>query len=76
VTFTVLWALWVLAFVVIEAVALKRKARGDTLSEHIWRIFAVRDFKYPKLVIVRRLVLLYAMIELTWHFTTGGWVLF
>lgn len=32
--FTVLWILWGAAFAVIEAVALVRDARGDTLSEH------------------------------------------
>jgi hypothetical protein len=34
--FTALWVIWVLAFFVIEGIALARKESGDTLSEHVW----------------------------------------
>lgn len=34
---TILWALWGLAFIVIEGVALKNDVPDDTLSEHIRR---------------------------------------
>ncbi len=36
--FTVFWTLWIAAFLVIEIVALRRKAPGDTLSEKVWAI--------------------------------------
>jgi len=38
--FTWAWILWALAFVGIEGAALANKRRGDTLSEHVWRIRA------------------------------------
>lgn len=41
--FTLLWALWALAFCVIEGVALVNKSRGDTLSEHLWAWLGIRD---------------------------------
>ena len=33
--YTAAWALWALGFIVIETFALRSKAKGDTLSEHI-----------------------------------------
>lgn len=37
--FTLLWAIWVGAFLVFEAVALLTRKPGDTLSENVWAIF-------------------------------------
>ena len=34
--FSKAWALWLLAFIVIEGLALLRPAKDDTLSEHVW----------------------------------------
>lgn len=39
---TILWILWGVAFVAIEGVALIERKAGATLSEHIWKWFAVR----------------------------------
>lgn len=36
--YTWLWALWIAAFGVIEYAALKDKAEGDTLSEHVRKL--------------------------------------
>lgn len=36
--FTVAWVVWIAAFGVIEGIALRRKERGDTLSEHVWAV--------------------------------------
>lgn len=38
--FTTLWILWGLAFAVIEGVAIRNDAKGDTLSEHFRRWFS------------------------------------
>lgn len=71
--FTALWILWGVAFVVIEGLALRRAAPGDTLSEHIWRWFAVKDYRWKKLVHLRRAVMVLFMAELTVHFASGRW---
>jgi len=36
--YTVSWVLWLLAFVIIEWLALKDIDTGDTLSEHVWAV--------------------------------------
>ncbi len=40
--FTAAWLAWLLAFVVVEAVAVVSKAKGDTLSEHVYVWFGVK----------------------------------
>lgn len=66
--FTVLWIGWLVAFLVIETVAIIRKERGDTLSEHVWAWFSLRKSK--------KSLLTYAFaafwLWLTIHFLTGG----
>lgn len=41
--FTIAWLVWGLAFAAIELPAVFNKTKGDTLSEHIWKWFAVKD---------------------------------
>jgi hypothetical protein len=41
--FTIAWVMWLAMFGVIEGVALVRKEPGDTLSEHIWKWFSVKE---------------------------------
>ncbi|WJN62544.1 hypothetical protein [Streptomyces phage phiScoe1] len=78
--FEIAWAAWAGAFVVIEGIALKRKAKNDTLSEQVWRLFGTaRDGKYPKgqpngLLRLRRFTLLAFLAWLAAHFLTGGLV--
>lgn len=77
--FTALWLSWIGAFLVVEGVALFNKEEGDTLSEHVWRWFAVGDARHarPELngwVRARRFALLAFMAWLSAHFLTGGLV--
>lgn len=73
-----LWLAWIAAFVALEGITLARKAPDDTLSEHIWRWFAVgRPGNRPKwsgLVQLRRFLLLASLAWLAAHFLTGGLV--
>lgn len=39
---TIPWVMWGVMFVIIEGIALRTRAPGDTLSEHVWRWFRVR----------------------------------
>jgi len=40
--YTWLWAIWLVAFGVIEYAALKDKDKGDTLSEHVWKLIGTK----------------------------------
>ena len=42
-TYTSLWVVWGLIFAAIEGAALFNKGKGDTLSEHVWKWFAIKD---------------------------------
>ena len=68
--YTVLWILWILMFAVIEGFALKDKAEGDTLSEHVWKWFSIK--KKGKGWRARRFALLAFLAWLVLHFLTGG----
>jgi hypothetical protein len=79
VTFTILWVLWLAAFVVVEGVALFNKEEGDTLSEHVWKWFGIGEVGKPRPEITgwvraRRFGLLAFMAWLTVHFVTGGFI--
>lgn len=71
-----LWLAWIAVFAVIEAVALRRRAPGDTLSEHIWLWFGIGEpGKRPTVtgwVRLRRFALLAGIAWLALHFLTGG----
>lgn len=72
--YTWTWIIWLGTFVVAEAFALFNKKPGDTLSEHAWRWFAVKDeadasvAKQP--LRVRRVVLIgflgWLLVHLGW----------
>ena len=66
---TVAWILWLAMFAVIEGAALIRKGRGDTLSEHIWDWFQIRD--KPRQWTVRRAVLAGFLVWLLVHMVAG-----
>jgi hypothetical protein len=68
---TVGWLAWIAAFVVLEGRALITKRQGDTLSEHVWKWFAIKD-KNAKAGQARRAVLLMGLAWLSAHFLTGG----
>lgn len=67
---TLLWILWIIAFFLLEVPAALNKTPGDTLSEHVWKWFAVRDRsgKYRW----RRILLLIILAWLVVHLLTGG----
>lgn len=70
-TYTWLWIGWIVAFLVIEGLALTNKEPGDTLSEHVWKWAAVRG--QGRAVKLRRFILLTLLAWLIVHFLTGGW---
>lgn len=41
--YTLLWVSWWVEFFVIEGYALSNKTPGDTLSEHLWKWFSLKD---------------------------------
>ena len=41
--YTIMWGIWLLMFAGIEGTALFNKRSGDTLSEHVWSWFSVKD---------------------------------
>jgi hypothetical protein len=68
-----LWVCWLGAFAVIEGVALVRKDKGDTLSEHVWKWFHTQQGqKTDGTTRLRRFGLLAFMAWLAVHFLTGG----
>lgn len=72
--FTIAWVTVVLWFIVWETIALVRKRKGDTLSEHVWDWFCLRGSKAGKSgwCIIRRVLFFGFWIWLTVHFLTGG----
>lgn len=67
--FTVAWVMWLTMFGVIEGAAVLRKDRGDTLSEHVWKWFSVKE-KAPGWL-ARRGVLAAFLVWLTVHLLGG-----
>lgn len=66
---TVAWILWLAMFAAIEGAALINKGRGDTLSEHIWDWFRIRD--KPRQWTLRRGVLAVFLTWLLIHMVAG-----
>lgn len=64
------WILWILAFLAIELSALFNRRPGDTLSELVWNLFAIRG--KPLGWQLRRLALALGLVWLVAHFLTGG----
>lgn len=56
-------------FVVIEGWALINKDRGDTLSEHVWKWFRIRE--KPRQWTVRRAALAVFLVWLLVHMVAG-----
>jgi hypothetical protein len=73
--YTIAWLAWLAAFGVIEGKALFSRREGATLSEHVWKWFAIgADHDPTGWVRMRRAALLAFMAWLSVHFLTGGWV--
>lgn len=69
-TWTILWLLWIASFLGIEGAALWNKQTGDTLSEHVWKWFSVKEKSTAWRL--RRFGLLSFLAWLAAHFLTGG----
>lgn len=68
--YTWAWIFWFAFFLTIEGVALFNKQAGDTLSEHVWKWFSVRNMTWGWRA--RRFVLLAFMAWLSLHLLSGG----
>lgn len=69
---TVAWLLWIFMFFAIEMPAIWDKKPGNTLSEHVWKWFAITG--KPKWWRIRRIGLASFLVWLVTHFITGGWM--
>ena len=70
---TALWITWIAAFVIIEGIALARKDLNDTLSEHVWKWFRIRDPRPTGLTWLLRVPLFIGGVWLTGHLAFGWW---
>lgn len=73
--FTLLWVLWIVAFLAIELIALLDRRLDDTLSEHVWSWCHVRDNRPQAYAWVLRGALALFMAWLSGHFVFGWWSL-
>jgi hypothetical protein len=77
--FTIAWLGWGAYFAIWEGLAIFNDKKGDTLSEHVWRWFAVKDSRIdPEKAntftkkSIRRTALAAFLGWLVTHFMTGG----
>lgn len=68
--FTWLWLIWLGMFAAVEGAAIFNRTPGDTLSEHVWKWFSIRE--KGKGWRSRRFALLTFLAWLVAHFLTGG----
>lgn len=73
--YTLAWAFWIVFFLVVEGMALRRRAKGDTFSEHWWAAFRVRDKVPATLRVVLTVVQVAFGVWLTGHLAFGWWTL-
>lgn len=67
--YTWAWIFWLVFFAVIEGTAIIDKDRGDTLSEHIWVWFKIKD--KPRTWTWRRAALAVFLVWLLVHMVAG-----
>lgn len=72
--FTAAWVFILVWFAVWETIAIIRKKRGDTLSEHVWSWFSLRGRKgdLTKWQALSRFAFLAFWAWITIHFLSGG----
>lgn len=75
-SYTVAWICWIVAFGVIEFLAVRRRgpngeAGGDTLSEHVWKLIGTQAKERTPLVWACRIALVLLFGWLIPHFLTG-----
>ena len=71
--FTNWWMLILAAFLAVEAVAIRNKKSGDTLSEHVWKFLGVNGWKIPSHPWLRRGVFGAFFVWLLPHLFLGWW---
>lgn len=69
--YTTAWIVWLAAFGVVELAAIIDKRPEDTLSENVWRWFAIKD-PNAKFGPARRAVFLMFLAWLSAHLISGG----
>lgn len=67
--FTWAWVFWLAMFAVIEGAAIFNKQPDDTLSEHVWKWFQIRE--KPRQWTVRRWALAVFLVWLLVHMVAG-----
>lgn len=72
---TVGWLAWGAWFLAQEGIALANRRDGDTLSEHVWRWFRVRDPRPTPLIVTGRVVLGVFLAWLLLHMVFGWFTL-
>jgi len=68
---TARWLVWIALFFCLEIPALLNKQDGDTLSEHFWAWFHVKDSRHTPIVWVLRGALLVGLAWLFFHLGFG-----
>lgn len=69
--FKLFWIAWILIFVVVEYVAIKRVGHGDTFSEFVWWVMGTGDNNRDALRWIARAVVLGGLVWLIPHFASG-----
>ncbi len=69
--YTWAWFIWLLAFGAIEFAAIQDKRKGDTLSEHVWKLIGTKTENKSTRQWIFRLGLLGLFAWLISHFMTG-----
>lgn len=70
--YTTAWLVWIVMFFAIELPAAFNRKEGDTLSEHLWKWFSIKD--KSKGWRFRRMGLTFTLVWIFIHLITGGWI--
>ena len=70
--YTVMWIVWILAFIGIEAAALRSDKLGDTLSEHVREWIGTGNPARTWSMWILRILTAGGLIWLIPHFLTGS----
>lgn len=65
------WAIWVIGFMIVEAIAVFNNVPGDTLSEHVWRLIGTDQEDRTAMMWIWRAGLLVLLAWLIPHMMTG-----
>jgi hypothetical protein len=68
------WSVILIVGGLYELFTLWTRRQGDTLSEKVWKVFAVVGNEPRRLRQARRVALLFIVVWLAVHFLSGGWL--